>query len=334
LNLKHACAIFPIFFSIFVASMIINPVHADDLIVSTARFSYGLGATVDVIGELSWQDNPVISGLVVVQVKDNAGDLRFVRVVSTGSSPSSPSKVRIVKLQSCDFQGNAKSLFNRGQMVFLNFTAESLDTTVERQVTLALDIFDSVGVSLSLTYVRFSLAPGRTFTYFGSMQIPDEAYGGPAICCASVLTDLPEQGGYPYCPESCASFTISGSPASNSSAAIARASGGWYYMSFKLPNNARLGNYSIYAGGFCSIHGLFVSSIARRATFNYYWIATDINRDGAVNVLDVSIVGRAFGTRDGSAGYNQLADVNQDGAINILDISAVGRDYGRTRIKL
>jgi parallel beta-helix repeat protein len=55
----------------------------------------------------------------------------------------------------------------------------------------------------------------------------------------------------------------------------------------------------------------------------------DINADGIVNVIDVSIVARAFGTHPGYAKYNPNADVNDDGATSILDISLVAREFGK-----
>jgi len=58
-------------------------------------------------------------------------------------------------------------------------------------------------------------------------------------------------------------------------------------------------------------------------------LATDLNKDGIVNILDISLVAKAFGSKPGDLNWNAVADVNQDGIINILDISKVAKDYGR-----
>jgi peroxiredoxin len=60
------------------------------------------------------------------------------------------------------------------------------------------------------------------------------------------------------------------------------------------------------------------------------WHLFDLNGDGVINVLDISIVARAFGSKSGDANWNQIADFNQDGIINILDISLVARQFGKT----
>jgi hypothetical protein len=57
---------------------------------------------------------------------------------------------------------------------------------------------------------------------------------------------------------------------------------------------------------------------------------TDLNRDLSVNILDMSIVARAFRSRPGEPSWNPTADLNKDNVANILDISLVARDYGRT----
>jgi len=56
----------------------------------------------------------------------------------------------------------------------------------------------------------------------------------------------------------------------------------------------------------------------------------DLNRDETVNILDISIVAMAFGTKEGDPNYNPIADLDDDKQINILDISTVAMDYGKT----
>jgi hypothetical protein len=56
----------------------------------------------------------------------------------------------------------------------------------------------------------------------------------------------------------------------------------------------------------------------------------DVNGDGAVNILDVSIVARAFGSSKGSAGWNAVADLDGNDVVNIVDVSIVARDFGKT----
>ncbi|NPE28438.1 DNRLRE domain-containing protein [Methanococcoides sp. SA1] len=54
---------------------------------------------------------------------------------------------------------------------------------------------------------------------------------------------------------------------------------------------------------------------------------SDVNEDGIVNVLDITLVGQNIGT---SAESSPRCDVNQDGLINILDLTVVGQNFGKT----
>lgn len=324
MNPPRARAIFPFFFLVMILVLVI-PAYADELVVSTNKPSYSLGATINVYGRLTWGVSPVTNGLVAVQVEDSIGNLKFIRTVNTGTPPP-PWKVRIISFLSCDSQGNPKNSFSRGSLSYFSITVESLDTVIERQVTMALNMFDSIGESIATTYGRFALAPGKQFTLFTSMPIPNDAFLGAAACCASVLTNWPkESNGYPYCSEQYVEFAVTGagSQGSNTSSALsATGSGGSYSLSFKLSAGASLGNYVVYAGA-------RYNALAN-AVFDYYWLTTDVTRDGTVNIVDISIAGKTFGTKIGDLKYNRLADINNDNAVNILDVSSIGKDFGKT----
>jgi CubicO group peptidase (beta-lactamase class C family) len=57
---------------------------------------------------------------------------------------------------------------------------------------------------------------------------------------------------------------------------------------------------------------------------------TDLNKDGRINIQDITIVAVAFGSNQGTPNWNELADIDKNGLINIVDISNVARDYGKT----
>jgi hypothetical protein len=56
----------------------------------------------------------------------------------------------------------------------------------------------------------------------------------------------------------------------------------------------------------------------------------DVNGDGTVDIVDLSIVGQAFGSFEGEPSYNPEADLNCDGIVDIGDISLVCINYGAT----
>jgi hypothetical protein len=58
-------------------------------------------------------------------------------------------------------------------------------------------------------------------------------------------------------------------------------------------------------------------------------LPTDVNGDRRVNIVDVAIVAKAFGSRPGNPRWNPLADMNGDLYIDITDISLVAKSFGR-----
>jgi hypothetical protein len=59
-------------------------------------------------------------------------------------------------------------------------------------------------------------------------------------------------------------------------------------------------------------------------------IAGDINADKKVNILDISMAARAFGSKLGEERFEPNADINEDRVINIIDISGIAREFGQT----
>jgi hypothetical protein len=54
----------------------------------------------------------------------------------------------------------------------------------------------------------------------------------------------------------------------------------------------------------------------------------DLNSDGNVNILDMTIFALAFGATPSSPRWNPKADINQDGKVNILDGVIVAKAFG------
>jgi hypothetical protein len=61
---------------------------------------------------------------------------------------------------------------------------------------------------------------------------------------------------------------------------------------------------------------------------NPFRLRGDVNNDGRVNVLDVSIVATAFGSKPLGTGWNSAADLDNNGIINIVDIAIVATECG------
>ena len=56
----------------------------------------------------------------------------------------------------------------------------------------------------------------------------------------------------------------------------------------------------------------------------------DLNGDNVVNIVDMTIAAKAFGSTPSDRNWNAIADINMDKKVNIIDISIIARDYGKT----
>jgi len=55
----------------------------------------------------------------------------------------------------------------------------------------------------------------------------------------------------------------------------------------------------------------------------------DVNSDEKIDILDIAIVAKAYGAKEGDPNWNVIADLDDDGMIDILDIATVAKDYGK-----
>jgi hypothetical protein len=55
----------------------------------------------------------------------------------------------------------------------------------------------------------------------------------------------------------------------------------------------------------------------------------DLDGDGKIDMKDIGIIARAYGSRPGSANWNPSADINGDGKVDIRDICVVAWQYGQ-----
>lgn len=319
-------ATFPLFFLILLIVVILRPVYADTLLIATSKHSYSLGATIKVFGSLMSQGDPVTDGLVAVQVDDDAGYLRLIRVLCTGQVPA-PYEVRIVEFLSCDYEGNPKNSFERGEFAFFKVTVENLKS-FDVDITVFFTLFDSVGRSFTLPFRIRSLTPGQQFRYTTSFHIPLDFLPGIVNCYVNVLTGnlqpaTPKSDGYPCCPEESVEITVTGTATETTSAedVLSTSPEGSFELHFKLPDTAKVGTYTAYTR---ARYNAWASVV-----FDYCWLYTDIDRNGHVNILDISTAAKAFGSKMGDSNYNRYADINEDNWINILDISAVAKDFGK-----
>lgn len=59
-------------------------------------------------------------------------------------------------------------------------------------------------------------------------------------------------------------------------------------------------------------------------------ILGDINWDGAIDLFDLIVVAKSFGTRIGDLNWNEQADLYKDGIIDVFDFVIIGMNFGQT----
>ena len=59
-------------------------------------------------------------------------------------------------------------------------------------------------------------------------------------------------------------------------------------------------------------------------------ITGDLNIDGKVDIQDVVVAAKAFGSYLGHPRWNPLADINKDGIVNVIDIVLIAKNFGKT----
>jgi len=64
----------------------------------------------------------------------------------------------------------------------------------------------------------------------------------------------------------------------------------------------------------------------------FYWnnpIDGDINKDMKVDIRDIAIVSKAFGSYLGHQRWNPIADVNQDNKVDLKDVGLIAKNFGK-----
>jgi nitrous oxidase accessory protein len=70
------------------------------------------------------------------------------------------------------------------------------------------------------------------------------------------------------------------------------------------------------------------SEVSSEVMFTVTLLA-DLSLDGMVNIIDITIVARSYGSSLGSEGWNSEADLDNNGVINIVDVAIAAKEYGK-----
>jgi len=116
--------------------------------------------------------------------------------------------IETITVQTVNATGTPKIIFARGEHIYFNLTAKNI-AFVSKIVTFTIVAFDEQNVPIGQAVLQdWLMPPGQSKILVVDVQIPDWAFVGNAMVYANAYTDLPVNGGIPYCPEIFTAFII------------------------------------------------------------------------------------------------------------------------------
>lgn len=283
--------------------------------------TYNVGDAVNILANITLDGNST-PNLAAIELDSPYGNPCLIRTVKTGNVSGMYFRVQFSDLYTCNSHGTPEVLFELGDSVYVNVTIKNIDY-VSRYVIVGLYVQSSDNRPLYAYYATAdNVSPQSTIQHLVTFPISSNASYGQARVFASLFTDYPVNGGYAYCPEQTANFSI------GSSTPAMPKQPDYNNITFSLPRkNAKLGNYTIHAA----------------TNFNVYQTSTDtkqftvvllgdINKDSVINMRDIAICIALFLTTPSSSNWNPLADVNNDGVVNMRDIALLVSTFANTAI--
>jgi hypothetical protein len=295
--------------------------------VGTDKPSYALYDTAKICGNVTVDGRAVYDALVAVQVDLPYSTPYVLRTAQTGQVSNRTWQVNITELYSSDGYGNPVSNFTGGATASVTIKWRNYVNTSVYGV-LALYVEYSTGAPY-LAYFPLGETPRELPAQaedmlITSFPIPSTAPYGTTTIHASMYTDTPAMGGYPFCPEKNATFTIV-TPYPTPPPETQTPPN--FTIRFLL-NIAARGSYNVYA--VTRYLGSQVSNMLSFGVQPYVGGNPDVNHDGKVDMTDVIILLAAFGSTPGKPTWNQVADVNADGKVDMTDVLIVLSNFGRS----
>lgn len=292
---------------------------------------YNISNPITINGSLTFNDSPVPDALVSIQINNPRGNIFIMRVLTTGSTPQGPWPVEITSFYLCDANGDPKSNFKPGGALGYTITIKNNGASPQKTIVI-LTFTYSNGMPFSiLTAINETLEPGAPRTSFRYIEefIPTDAPLGPAYVYAVAVNNLTQYGGIAWCPEKAVTFNIVSSSGSlapimkeSSKSIFSDSTPGTFNVTIKISDHGgRLGNYTVYANSWYNY-----SYAQETKTFEAILIA-DVNRDGIVDMADITILIMKFMVSEGDPGWNPNYDLNGDKTIDMADITIALNDF-------
>jgi len=329
--LVKSMKVFGLILALALAALLIQPsflltsASTLTLVVSTEKLNYSAGDQVNIAGNLTLDGSPVQDALVALEIVNNYGSYLF-RTVPTGEILNPSWTLEITNVYSCNQHGEPVSSFSRGSNPYVKVEWRN-NSPFSQFVVVALYVQFSTGTPFYAFTPSRGETPGNNSSYIITQlpTIPSYAPSGVTTIYASLFTENPKDGGVPYCPERIATFTITGTsgltllrPSTSSTSSFS--------LAFILTrNDLILGNYVLYAT-------TYYQQFATDLTIFQVILLGDINGDLKVDMIDVGLCSKAYGSKPGDPKWDARADLNGDGRVDMKDVGIVCKAYGSNGI--
>lgn len=254
--------------------------------VETSKPSYYIEESIEVHGNLTFDGSPVQNELVALTVHDPNNSPVVTRTLQTDTSG----------VYNLTFELSIDALLG----TYTVYVSSSHDgENAMNNTTFGLNKF-----SLTVGTDGKSYRIGETVNVYG-----DLAFNDMPVQNGLIALEVKDPDGNPVVVRTSQTDT-----------------NGTYGLSFKLPTESKLGNYTVYVSS--SYEG---AKATNETTFEVMRerLSTDIDGDGVVDILDIAIVAKAYGSYPGHPRWNPAADLDGSGTVDILDVARVAKDYGK-----
>ncbi|MEM1551130.1 MAG: dockerin type I domain-containing protein [Candidatus Bathyarchaeia archaeon] len=190
--------------------------------------------------------------------KDGIVDIFDMVVVAIHFGEGTPPhswRIEIIDTFIADYYGRPVSQAKRGSLYFIWVRFKNNQSNYIK-ANITYTIYDSEGNPLYSDRVAQNVPPGGPHEFVSAFTVPTDAALGTAKIYANAYSNLPQDKGYPHCPEKSSTFEIISSTASQKTSSTSitntiQQNESSYSTSFRLKTGIQTGTYTAHATAFC-----------------------------------------------------------------------------------